>query len=98
MQLAPFIGVTPKQRQSGSSIKGKTRLSKVGSIKLRKAIFFPPIVAKNHNPIIKHFCLNLKKRSKNNMLIIGASMPKLSHIIFAILNHNTSFNPNLISS
>ena len=96
-QLAAFIGVTPRQRQSGSSIKGKARLSKVGSVKLRKAIFFPAIVAKNHNPIIKAFCLKLKKRSKNNMVIVGASMRKLAHIIFAILKYHTSFNPNLIS-
>lgn len=66
-QFAAFAGLTPKQRQSGSSIKSKTRLSKLGSAKLRKVIFFPAIVAKNHNPIIKAFCLNLKKKSKPNI-------------------------------
>jgi transposase len=97
-QFAAFAGLTPKQRQSGSSIKGKTRLSKLGSAKLRKAIFFPAIVAKNHNPIIKAFCLNLKKRSKPNMVIVGAAMRKLMHIIFAILKNKTVFNPNLVST
>ena len=94
-QLAAFAGLTPRQKQSGSSVKAKTRLSKLGSAKLRKAIFFPAIVAKNHNPIIKTFCLNLKKRSKSNMVIVGAAMRKLMHIIYAILKHKTIFNPNI---
>ena len=94
-QFAAFAGLTPKQRQSGTSVKGKTRLSKLGSTKLRRAIFFPAIVAKKHNPIIKEFCLNLKKRSKNKMVIVGAAMRKLMHIIYAILKHKTVFNPNI---
>jgi transposase len=97
-QFAAYAGVTPKQRQSGSSVKGKSRLSKLGSSKLRKAIFFPAIVAKNHNPIIKEFCLNLKKKSKHNMVIVGAAMRKLMHIIFAILKNKTIFNPNINST
>ena len=69
-QFAAFAGLTPKQKQSGSSVKGKTRLSKLGSAKLRKAIFFPTIVAKKYNPIIKEFCLNLKKSLKITWLLL----------------------------
>lgn len=94
-QLAAFAGVTPKQRQSGSSIKGKSRLSKIGSRRLRKSIFFPAMSAKKHNPIVKTFCDNLAKKSKAKMVIIGAAMRKLMHIIFAVLKHKTSFNPNI---
>jgi len=94
---AAYAGLVPKHRTSGSSIKGKARLSKLGSAKLRKAVYFPAIVAKNHNPILKSFAEKLKKKGKHTMVIIGAVMRKLLHIVFAVLKYNTAFNPNLYS-
>lgn len=92
---AAYAGVVPKHRNSGSSIRGKAKLSKLGSAKLRKAIYFPAIVAKNHNPILKAFAEKLKCKGKHTMVIIGAVMRKLLHIIFAVLKYETTFNPNL---
>jgi len=92
---AAYAGLVPKHRNSGSSIKGRAKLSKLGSAKLRKAIYFPAIVAKNHNPILKAFAEKLKRKGKHVMVIIGAIMRKLLHIIFAVLKHNTTFNPNI---
>lgn len=94
-QLAAYAGITPKHRISGSSVIGKPRISKIGSSNLRKALYFPAIVAKNHNPIIKAFCANLIKKGKHNKAIVCAAMRKLIHIIFAVLKNNTVFNPNL---
>ncbi len=68
---------------------------KLGSAKLRKAVYFPAIVAKNHNPILKSFAEKLKRKGKHVMVIIGAIMRKLLHIIFAVLKHNVAFNPNI---
>ena len=67
----------------------------MGSPRLRKAIFFPAITARHHNPIIKQFCDNLQNRSKSKMVIIGAAMRKLMHIIFAVLKHKVAFNPEI---
>ena len=46
--LAAFIGVTPRQRQSGSSVKGRTMLSRTGHAALRKALYMPGLVALRH--------------------------------------------------
>lgn len=94
-QLAAFVGVTPQQKLSGTSLKGRTRLSKIGSARLRKAIYFPAISARHHNPIVKKFCDNLQRRSKCKMVVIGAAMRKLMHIIFAILKYKVPFNPEI---
>lgn len=91
-QLAAYAGLTPSQRTSGTSLKGKARLSKIGSAILRKALYFPAIVAKNHNPVLKTFAANLKLKGKHTMVIIGAVMRKLLHIIFGILKNKTAFN------
>lgn len=90
-QFAAFVGLNPKQRQSGSSVRGRTRLSKMGNSNLRKAFYMPAVSAKRYNPIIKDFCENLKKAGKPTMLIIGAAMRKLVHIIFGVLRSGKPF-------
>lgn len=94
-QLAAFVGLNPKQRQSGSSVHGRTRLSKMGNSNLRKALYMPAIVAKRHNPMVRFFCENLKKAGKPPMLIIGAAMRKLVHIIFGVLKSGEPFKAAL---
>jgi transposase len=39
-QLAAFAGVTPQEHQSGTSVQGKTRLCKIGNVRLRQALYF----------------------------------------------------------
>jgi transposase len=97
-QLAAYAGLTPSHKTSGTSLKGKSKLSKIGSSALRKAIYFPAIVAKNHNPILKAFAQKLAKKGKHTMVIIGAIMRKLLHIAFAILKHKTTFNPEILKN
>ena len=94
-QLAAYAGLTPSQRFSGSSVKGKPRLSKIGARRLRKTMFFPALVAKRYNPVIKDFCKNLEKKGKHAFCLVGAAMRKLLHIVFAVLKNKTAFNPKL---
>lgn len=92
-QLAAYAGVTPRHRQSGSSVRGKSRLSKMGSSRLRNALYFPAIVAKKCNPFLSHFFNNLLQKGKSKMTAIGACMRKLTHIIFGVLKHQKPFDP-----
>src|SRR4051812_17645780 len=49
-QLAAFAGLAPRLHESGSSVRRRARLSKTGAPRLRKALYFPAIVAMRHNP------------------------------------------------
>jgi len=93
-QVAAHAGLTPKHFQSGSSIRGKPRLSKIGNVHLRKGLYMCAVVAKHHNPIIKAFCERLLAAGKPTMLVIAAAMRKLLTIAFAVLKSQTPFNPN----
>ncbi|WP_264336567.1 MULTISPECIES: IS110 family RNA-guided transposase [unclassified Wolbachia] len=84
-QLASYAGTIPRNITSGSSVYAKPRLSKSGSQTLRKAMYFPAIVSKKHNPIIMTFCKRLKEKGKHNMAIVGAAMRKLLHIVFTAI-------------
>jgi transposase len=92
-QVAAYAGLTPQQRTSGSSLRGRTRLSKMGNASLRKAMYFPAISAMRWNPIVKAFCANLQARGKPKMVIVGAAMRKLLHIIYGVLKHGVPFSP-----
>ena len=93
-QIAAYAGVSPKKRESGSSLK-QTHLSKQGNGRIRKGLYFPAIVATRFNTIINEFANRLKKNGKTSMQIVCASMRKLLHIAFGVLKHKTPIDPNL---
>lgn len=93
-QLAAYAGLVPKLRQSGSSVRGKPRLSKQGNARLRKALYWPAIVALRHNPLLRDFAQRLQLNGKAKMLIIGAVMRKLLHQVFGVLKSQRPFDPN----
>lgn len=92
-QLAAFVGLTPRNNRSGT-ICGRTRLSKIGNRRVRKALFMPAIVAKHHNPIVRSFCQRLASNGKTKMEVIGAAMRKLIHIAFGVVKSGKAFDPN----
>lgn len=93
-QLSAFIGLSPQQVQSGSSVRRKARLSKRGNARLRKDLYFPAIAAIRFNPIVRRFAERLRAAGKSKMLIIGAVMRKLVHIAYGVLKHRRPFDPN----
>ena len=92
--VAAQAGVTPGKRQSGSTID-RTRLSKIGNGRIRKAMYFPAIVAVRHNAAMIRFANRLSQRGKTPMQIVCAAMRKLLHIAFGVIKNNRPFDPNL---
>src|SRR5262249_36627898 len=45
-------GLDPRRHESGTSVKGPVRISKVGNRHLRRALYMPTIVAVQHEPRI----------------------------------------------
>jgi transposase len=58
-EVAVFLGLNPRQTQSGTSVNYRTRISKTGDASLRKALYMPAMVAMRHNPTIKEFSQSL---------------------------------------
>jgi transposase len=94
-QLAAFAGLTPRPHESGSSVKKRARLSKTGAPRLRKALYFPAIVAMHHNPHVRAMSERLKERGKCPMQVIGAAMRKLVHLAYGVLKSGKPFDPEL---
>lgn len=92
-QFAAYIGITPKQHQSGKFI-GKTTISRLGDSRLRKALYMAALVAKRHNKGLAAFVLRLQQNGKTPKTIVCAVMRKLAHIIFGVLKSGMPFNEN----
>lgn len=92
-QVAAFVGVTPRQHRSGSSIHGHSRISKQGNAALRAALYMPALAAKRYNPILKAFAQRLHARGHSKQSIVVAVMHKLLHLAFAVLKSGQPFDP-----
>jgi transposase len=93
-QMVAFIGLAPKETLSGSSIKGKPRLCKIGHARLRKALYMPALVSIQCNPVMIAFYNRLKGKGKNGKVIVCAIMRKLVHVIFGVLKSGKKYDPN----
>lgn len=94
-QAAAFAGLDPRRHESGSSVKGKPRLSKVGHAFLRKSLYMPAMVTLYKTDWGKRFRDRLAASGKPAKLIIGAMMRKLLHVAFGILKSGKKFDPAL---
>jgi transposase len=92
-QFAAYMGITPKQHQSGS-LTGKTTISRLGDSRLRKALYMAALVAKRYNQSLQPFVSKLQAKGKTPKTIVCAVMRKLAHIIFGVLKNKHAFNEN----
>lgn len=91
-EVAAFAGLTPRQNLSGTSLRGRGQLSKMGNSGLRKALYFPAINSRRYNPVIQRFCQNLIAKGKPMMVVICAAMRKLLHLAFGVIKSGKPFD------
>lgn len=94
-QFAAFIGISPRQHQSGN-FQGKTTISRLGNSALRKSFYMAAMVAIRHNKRLEPFIARLKMNGKAPKSIICAVMRKLAHFIFGIIKNQRPFNENFV--
>ena len=93
-QLAAYLGLVPVERQSGSSVLGRARLSKAGPARIRAVLYMAAIVATRHNPHVKTVYERLLARGKSKMSALGAAMRKLVHLCFGVLKTRKPYRPD----
>ena len=91
---AAYVGLSPRERQSGTSINGRPRICKTGNAELRRNMYMPALVAIQHNPFLKSFAERLEQRGKPPKVIIVAVMRKLITLAFRVLTE-PDFHPGI---
>lgn len=90
---AADAGLTPSHYESGTSVRRRPKLSKIGKAGVRAALYWPAITAMTRCPAIKAFAERLAAKGKAKKVIIGAVMRKLVHICYGVLKHQTPYDP-----
>ncbi len=92
-QVGCFAGLTPKDCESGTSVHMKPQISRIGSSELRGALFFPAMVARQHNPQLREFADRLAQRNKPPKVILCAVARKLLVLATTLIRKQEFYNP-----
>jgi transposase len=97
-QLTSFAGLDVKEKQSGTSIKGKPRISKRGNKHLRKAMHLPALSSIKHDERYKALFARLVGKHGIKMKAITAVQRKLLELIYVLHKNKTTYNSELKSA
>ena len=96
-QLCSYVGITPTIRESGSSVRGRARISKVGNKKLRNLLFLCSFTACKHNKGCSEIYDRIVNKGKSKKLALIAVSNKLLKQCFAIAKSGHPYDPTFVS-
>jgi len=90
-QITALFGLDPTRRESGTSVKGKVKISKNGKGIYRKILYLPTVCATVHNQKIRVFYQRLLAHHKIKKLAVIASMRKILLVAHAMYRDKTEY-------
>lgn len=93
-QLASYAGFDVQEKQSGTSVKGKTRISKKGNKNLRKAMHLPALTAIRHDERFKAIFARIVAKHGIKMKAAVAVQRKLLELSYTIFKTQKPYNKN----
>ena len=96
-QLCSYVGITPTIRESGSSVRGRSRISKVGNRKLRNLLFLCSFTACKHNKGCRDVYERIVNKGKSKKLALIAVCNKLLKQSFAIAKSGNPYDASFVS-
>lgn len=90
-QLSAYVGLSPRIYESGTSIRGKARICKMGMSRIRALLYLCAWSAKRYNKACKDLYDRLVEKGKSKRLALIAVANKLIKQAFAIATQQTMF-------
>lgn len=97
-ELCSYVGITPTIRESGSSVKGRPRISKIGNTKLRNLLFLCSFNACKYNKACKALFDRIVAKGKSKKLALIAVCNKLLKQAFSIVKNGIPYDNNYRST
>ena len=91
-QLTSYAGLDVKEKQSGTSVKGKPKISKRGNRHVRKAMHLPALTAIRHGERFKAIFIRLVSQHGIKMKAVVAIQRKLLELIYTLYKTNKMYN------
>lgn len=95
-QLSSYFGLAPNERSSGSSIRGKSRISKMGDPLVRNHLFLCSFTACVHNPQCKALFDRIVGKGKSKKLALIAVCNKLIKQAYGISKSGLDYDRNYV--
>jgi transposase len=95
-QLASYAGFDVQEKQSGTSVKGKARISKKGNKNLRKAMHLPALTAIRHDERFKAIFARIVSKHGIKMKAAVAVQRKLLEMCYTIFKSRIPYNKNYL--
>jgi len=92
--LIAYASLTPFIRQSGTSLNKHRGTHPMGHQELKRALYYPAMVAGRYNPLVAAFWARLKAQNKPGKVIVVACMHKLLAIAYGVLRSGQPFDAN----
>lgn len=89
-------GLSPQERLSGTSVRGKSKICKKGNSHLRNCLFMPAMSAINTKSVLGEFYRRLRENNKLKMVALVAMMKKMLAIAIGVLKNHKPFDPNWV--
>jgi transposase len=96
-QLASYAGFDVKEKQSGTSVKGKPKISKKGNKHLRKAMHLPALTAIRRDERFKAVSARLVSKHGIKMKAVVAVQRKLLEMVFTIYKTNKKYDKEYLN-
>lgn len=93
-KFACYAGVAPFEHRSGSSIRGKTRVSKMANMTLKRLFHLAAMSAIRYCDELRDFYQRKVAQGKNKMSVINAVRNKLISRIYACITNNRRYQKN----
>lgn len=91
-KLSSYIGICPRLFESGTSVKGKARICKMGMSRIRAMLYICSWSAKRYNKACKELYERLLAKGKAKKLALIAVANKLLKQAFSIATQKTKYN------
>lgn len=95
-QLTSYAGLDVKEKQSGTSIKGKARISKKGNRHLRKAMYLPSLSAVKYDENFRNIFVRIVSKQGVKMKGLVAVQRKLLEMIYIIYKSKNEYRKDYI--
>lgn len=96
-QLTSYAGLDVKEKQSGTSVKGKPSISKKGNRSLRKAMHLPALTLIRHDEHFKSIFVRLVSRHGIKMKAVVAIQRKLLELMFTLFKSGKMYQKDYLS-
>jgi len=90
-QLASYAGLDVKEKLSGTSVKGKAKISKRGNRHLRKALYLPSLSSVKYNSAHKDLYIRIVTKCGIKMKGLVAVQRKMLELIYVIHKNKTTY-------